>query len=224
MQLRLTLDPQEVLGYLTDQQKEQLPFAISKALNAVSRVAVKAEQDHIQSHYRIRRDWVLRGIQTLKWSTKRDLVVIVGVSKDRDFLNWSEQGTSNRTPLHSLYHWIPNEQVLGSGVIGKGNKLSPANLHFDAQGQGPNRTFLAHTAKGPLVMQRTSSNKAKGVSQRIKGGGASKAGGVRLVWTLVKRWKVPARLQFVTVVTTTVNREWPEIMRSAMADATRTAK
>ncbi len=222
--LQINLDPTDALGYLTDQRQEQLPFAVSKALNAVSRAAVKAEQDHIQSHYRIRRDWVLRGIQTLKWSTKRDLVVIVGVSEDRDFLNWSEVGTSNRTPMHSQYHWIPNEQVLGSGVIGKANRMNPVNLHFDAQGQGPNRTFLAHTPKGPLVMQRTSSNKARGVSQRIKGGGTSKSGGVRLVWTLVKRWKVPARLQFTTTVTTTVSREWPEVMRSAMADAMRSAK
>ena len=74
------------------------------------------------------------------------------------------------------------------------------------------------------VAQANSSLDAKGKftpGESIKG---IRRGGVRLLYMLVSRTRVPRKLEFVSTITQAVSTSWHEVMTQAMTDALRSAK
>jgi len=253
MKFGITVDSRACLGYFQDFNEKQLPFAVSKALNVIANDAQAAERKHISSVFRIRRDWVLQGvyISPADRAKKSQWVVTIQIKGDRDFLDRFERGEI-KAPMHGRWLWLPNVQVFGDAVIGKNNPLAPKNLRMapdpthGGQWRGANRTFMIHGSgnRGPLVLQRMSGS-AKGISQRIGSGFMTKdsgrdvasgrfskgkatkrqrRGGTRLLYTLISKVKMPVRLEFVNIITSTVNAEWEARLRESMTLAMATAK
>lgn len=203
---------------------KQFPFAASLALNKVANAAVEAERKGIKERFHIRRAWVLQGIQIIKRADKSSLNVIIGVLKDRDFLNYAEAGTSNRTAMGGMYQWVPNQQYFNNKIIMPTNPLHPSNMAF-VKGRGPLNTSLIQNNGHPLVLQRVSNVTAKGRTRKGKSQiGRNKDTGNRVLYFLIKRTKVPAKLKFIETITTTVNEQWVASMQEAVTKALSTAK
>jgi hypothetical protein len=206
-------------------------------------------QEHLRRDFSLRREsFVVQGIKIEKGdrATKATWAVIIRINMDRDFLNRMEDG-GTKIPTNSRWLWKPNNAVFNGKIILRSNPLHPANLKFNARLQGPNGTFMVRrkNAKdtGPLVLQRVDKG-ARGISQNISRGGlrgprgrdaagrytrgesikGTRRGGVRLLYTLVSRTRVPKKLEFVSTITTAVNANWNAEMTKAMNEATRSAR
>lgn len=247
-----TVDPTPVLEALGDLAEKQAPYAVSLALNRTANAAQKAEREHIRSVFRLRREsYVLKGIYISKAdrATKSSRVVTIQVLPDRDYLERMEEGGS-KWPTKGRWIWKPNPKVF-PGIIGRSNPLNPHNLKFDANWHGNERTFMikpkAGGHDGPLVLQRINALKGREGTLRDDKGryrkdearakalrrarhrhrkstGRRGNGETRMLYMLVSRTTVPAKLQFVSVIKNTVMAEWPKQVAIAAAEAIQTAR
>ena len=143
-----------------------------------------------------------------------------------------------------------DDVIMRSNPLHPSNLHFHSPIHNKGKGlqlQGDNRTFMVMgngKYKGPLVLQRVAGS-AKGAAQRISLGakhgaagrdkatgritaGASlkraRQGGVRLLYTLVSRVTVPAKLEFIDTIGNTVETSWREVLDQAMEDALRSSR
>ena len=236
-----------VLKMLAEAQ-DQLPYAMSLALNRVAIDGQKAEQARLKAVFKLRREtFVIRGIKIEKAdrATKTSWRVVISIPVAQDFLDKFEQGDP-KIPRQGKWLWIPNAAVFQNKIINRGNPLHPKNLHFSKSkgGQlvGDQRTFMLKGKNGkPLVIQRMDRGLAKGSYSVMKsmtldnlhtGMGPRekkqkaihRAAGTRLLYTLVSRVATPVRLEFVSTISNQVERMWPERINEAIHEALRTAK
>ena len=95
--IRVHVDPRAVLGWLSDAQERQLPFAVSLALNRVANQAQVAERENIKRSFKLRREsFVLKGVKISKQdrATKSSWRVTIQLAypDDRHFLDQHEVG------------------------------------------------------------------------------------------------------------------------------------
>jgi len=233
---------------LLAQATDQLPYAMSLALNRVANDGQKAEQARVKSVFKLRQEtFVIRGIkiEKLDRATKNSWSVVISIPATQDFLDKFEMGDP-KTPRVGKWLWIPNSDVFKNKIINRGNPLHPKNLHFQkskgGQLQGDQRTFMLKTKAGmPLVIQRIDQKLAKGSYSIMKSmtldnvhtgmGPRTKkqkaihrSAGTRLLYRLVSRVPTPVRLAFVDTITNEVMRTWPSRIEDAVSEALRTAR
>ena len=247
--IRVKVDPRAVLGFLTDAQERQLPFAVSLALNRVANQAQKAEQEHIKRSFKLRREaFVLSGVKISKQDraikSSWRVTIMLSYPDDRHFLDQHEVG-GTRTRYGGKRLWLPNPSVFKSNVINRSNPLHPKNLKLrrgkGGQIIGEQRTFLVRSRMDYLLvlqrigkgdghsgytkksMERLDLNnygtKRRGIKRIMR-----KQAGTRLLYRLVERVRLPARLQFVPTIGGVAQAQFPEALRLALADALRTAR
>jgi len=244
--IRVRIDPRAVLGWLSDAQERQLPFAVSLALNRTANKAQAAEREHMKQAFKLRREsFVLRGVKIAKQdrASKSSWRVVIQLAypDDRPFLDQHEEG-GYRTRYTGKRLWQPNPEVFQSKVIGRGNPLHPKNLKLakDKGGRivGENRTFLVRAKSQVLVLQRVDRRLTKTSARRLRGltldnvavgmgphtrktRSISRTGGTRLLYRLVERVRIPADLKFVSTISGSAMAEFPATLRAAMLDALR---
>lgn len=226
----------------------QLPYAMSLALNRVAVDGQKAEQGRLKAAFHLRREtFVIRGIKIEKAdrASKTSWRVVISIPVAQDFLSKFEEGDP-KVPRQGKWLWIPNPAVFQNKIINRGNPLHPKNLHFmkskGGQLVGDQRTFMLKGKNGkPLVIQRTDRGLAKGSysimrsmtldnvhmgmgPREKKQKGIRRNAGTRLLYTLVSRVRTPVRLEFVSTITNEVQAQWPERMNQAISEALRTAR
>ncbi len=246
--ITVRVDPKAALGMLNDLEQRQLPYAVSLALNRVANKAQASEREHIKKSFRLRKEtFVLQGVKISKQdrANKNTWRVIISLAypDDRQFLAPHEKGGA-KVRHGGKRLWVPNAEVFKSKIIGRANPLHPKNLQLrlqaDGRIQGEQRTFLVRSKGQVLILQRTDRGLSKkgsrlssltldnvhvGIGPRRKKDKAiHRTGGTRLLYRLVSRVPIKARLQFVSTITHTAQAEWPSVMREAMADAIKGAK
>jgi hypothetical protein len=247
--IKVQLDLAESLRLVSSVAEKQLPYAISLAINRVANKAQDAEREHMRQSFHLRREsFVLRGVKIAKadraTKTSWQCIIQLAYPDNRHFLDEHEEG-QDRTRYGGKRLWQPNTQVFRSKIIGRANPLSPKRLglHRDAGGRivGNERTFLVRTRGQVLVLQRTDrgmdgrsrrglksmtlDNVHVGVGPKRKRDRAiHRTAGTRLLYRLVSRVRIPARLEFVKTIGDTVQREWMPTLSDAIADAARGAK
>lgn len=250
---QINVDARTVLANLSDVQENQLPFAVSLALNRVANDAQAAERQKIRGRFHLRHEtFVLNTIKIAKTdrATKSSWFVVISIPVDRNELAKFEEG-GFKTATKGKWVWEPNKDVFGDVPIQSGNSLAVKNLHFartpGGEMQGNERTFMIHGKKGPLILQRTDKS-TKGVAQRInsgfkhgtkgreagsgrftlgeklKGRAAQRKGGTRILYTLVQRVSLPIHLEFVDTISRTAYAQWLPRMTEAMDQALRGAR
>lgn len=230
------------------QAQEQLPYAMSLALNRVAVDGQKAEQERLKQVFNLRREkFVIQGIKIEKVdkATKTSWSVIISIPATRDFLSKFEEGDP-KVPKQGKWLWIPNPAVFANKIINRGNELHPKQLHFEkskgGQLQGSQRTFMIRSkANKPIVIQRVDQKLGKGSASTMRGmtldnvhvgmgprmkkqKAIHRTGGTRLLYTLVSKVSTPVRLQFVSTITNRVVEAWPARMDEALREALRTAR
>lgn len=246
--IRVNVDISGALG-LMSAWEEQIPYAVSLALNRTANDAQVAERERLKEVFRLRREsFNLQGIYIAKTdrASKDSWRVVIQVQADRYYLDKFEEG-GFKLPVKGRWIWKPNPAVFKDQIITGSNPLNPHNLTFQRRGGqmiGNEQTFMIKTNKSGqlLVMQRvdrTLASRSKrvmgklsldnfqgGMGPRAKGEkyALHRTDGTRMLYQLVERVSVPAKLEFVETVTRTVQEAFPDRMREAIKDAIRTAK
>lgn len=248
--ITIKVDPKSVLNGFSLFQDQQAPFAVSRALNRIANAGQSAEQAHMRESFHLRREsFVIRGVKIDKAdrATKSSWRVVIQLAypDQRHFMDEHEQG-GERQRFGGGRLWKPNPEVFKSKIIGRSNPLHPSMLHLhkDAKGRiiGDQRTFLIKT-KGNgkmLVLQRqdrgldgrtkrglktlTLDNIHVGMGPRMKREREfRRTNGTRLLYMLVSRVRIPAKLEFVTTISKVVNEQLEPMLRQSFDEAVRDA-
>lgn len=247
--ISIRVDPRAVLGALGDIHARQVPYAISLGLNRLAAMGQKAEQNHIKQSFRLRREsFVLRGVKINKLDratkTKWSVTITLSYPENRHFLDIHEPG-GTRIRHGGKRLWLPNPEVFRSRIIGRSNSLHPSQIGLRRAGngriQGNAGTFMVKTGRSVLLLQRTERTLTKASKRRLgsmtldnvavgmgphrrREKSISRNGGTRMLYRLVERVRIPARLEFVDTITSTVNKHMQSVMAQALNDAIATRR
>jgi hypothetical protein len=164
----IVFDGKKLIGEMTDLKEQQLPFAMSLAINNTAYELEKAIREGMQQRMTIRRSWVTNGVMVKK-STKRDLVAVVYIDEQRDFLNKFEDGDTKVARGSNIA--IPIEARPSKSAV-VDSHLRPSALalipHTTSGGltqyKGDQRSWLMRLASGQMgIFQRV----GKGLSYKI---------------------------------------------------------
>lgn len=212
MTVTIRVNVSDTLKNLTALEQKQLPFALSLALNNVAIDAQLALRDHFSEVFTIRRpSFVLKqGAKIFKFSSKRDLSVVMGVDDKADFLTKFERGDVKK-PTQASSLAIPVDVRRNKrDLITRGNR--PRQL-LDRLGQkrGAGGVFRLTHREGKLV---------PGIYQRTGRGGR---GGVKLLFASTPKAQTPPVLKFAFVIGKTVEKKFQLNFDKAMARALATS-
>ncbi len=254
MQYAIKVSIDKFTEALDDVQARQIPFAMKTGLNKVATLAQDAIKDHVKSVFKLRRPgFILMNVAKIMrgdWATKTAWRVIIQVDPRVANFMVRMEGGDDHVPAHGRWLWFPNDDVFQDKIILRSNPLHPANLKFERRGGqmlGNERTFMLKPKNRlePIVLQRVDRS-GSGVTQPIPRGllsGKERAerateirrhktrskrrvtkGGVRMLYRLTARSKVPAKLEFIQTITNNVNANWEPQMTQTLASALSSAK
>lgn len=205
---------------LNDAGAEQLPFAISVALNETALEFQRRERAHIERTFTVRRStFVLQGIKINRqdFAKKGKLRAVVHVDPARDFLIKFEGGGRK----------IPRGQSL---AIPEDVRRSKADIVTRANRPVAFQFTTAPSAIGPLAavhkgQKRTflirRHDKTGGIWQRV---GSGKRGRTRMLY-LFRPWaEIDPSLRFVDTATSTAEARFAANMTHALTRAFSTAR
>ncbi len=163
-QVTISWNPDDLFAEMTDLAQEQVPFALSQAINDAAKVFQGAERNVITGNFEIRRPWVLQGVYIPRFSNKHDnpMDVTIMIKEDRDFMNKFEPG-GTKTARSGGNLAIPIGARASKRAIVPDN-LRPKRLNFTqttsksgtTQWKGQLRTFIVTLADGrQAILQRT---------------------------------------------------------------------
>lgn len=233
LSMKINLDTTPVLEAIGTKMESQIPFAVSLWINRLANAGQAAERQHMKQRFHLNReDFNLRAIYISKAdrATKTTWRAIIQVQARAGYLGKFEEGGEKVAIGGRRYLAIPDETVFPDGIVPRGSelKLRKLNLHKDDHGRliGDQRTFLAPLRGGDQaagVFQRVGASSKKG---RPLGGGShhDTSANVRLLYKLVARARVPAKLEFYETVAETVAAKSKDILNDAFAEAMRTAR
>jgi len=194
---------------------EQYAYAASLTLNRlVMKIQERVWERLLGGAFHIRRAaWNKRAIYfpSQNRATKQNLVAVLEIKEEAQNLQNLETGEP-QTPLHKFL-LLPNPEVFKYGIITAKNKLHPRNLNLrktPSGTKGNNGTFMVKAASGtPVILQRT---------------GKKKRARTRVLFVLVRRSKVPAKLHFLDISHSTIASQLDLIAQESFEKAMRTAR
>lgn len=232
--LTVKIDPSAVYRQLGVFGERQAPYALSLALNRLANKAQAAERERLKSAFTLRRvDWNLQGIYISKAdrATKTSWKVVIQVQGNRSYLNKFEQGGEKLPQFGRHTLAVPNSQVFRGGFVPKDSPLRPKALHLKRFGQawrGDQGTFVApmrgRTGEQGIFQRLGKTEKGRQKTNRRVKGREGTDSNVRLLYTLVQRVPIKAKLEFINTVTGTIDREWQQTVNDAVREALRTAR
>ena len=230
----IKIDTSDAERYLIGLGREdQLPFATSKAINAILLLIQQAIRDNMQSNIKFTQlAFNMRAIKISKFSNKRDLNGEIMIDPVATNLVRLDLGLPH-VPLNGkLYFPISNAVVFNGKPVKQNDPLFVGALNLkDAPGggmKGDQRTFIPKTLPGqtPLILQRVA-NVGKGV-KAPKGQhgrkGLNKTLGTRVLYKLIKRSATPKKFDFVAIANAVINQVGADEMNKAIQYALDTAR
>jgi hypothetical protein len=164
--LTMRVDSKGVFGFLDDVQQKQLPFAVSRGLNALARDGQEAERKRLGDSFHLRRkEWNLRQIYIAKEDrpTKTSWRFVIQIAPTGGYLEKFEEDGFKVPVGGRHYLWIPNDKVFANQPIKPNDPRRPKSLHLhkDPHGRiiGDERSFMIRPtgSTDPIVLQRTGS-------------------------------------------------------------------
>jgi hypothetical protein len=237
--LTVEVDVKPVVEWLESAAPKQVAFGVSYGLNKLALEIQSAIQASIERRFNLRRKtWVLHRIYISKAdrATKDNWVVIIKVDEPRDILNKFEDGGTH-FPYNGHNHLVIPNKTIFKDIIRSSDPLSIRNLQLKETKpnhlQGNYGTFLidSKTTGTPLVLQDMSAIAYKNAGnlrtlKKLERGLNKKDPriGNRILYTLVKSSKVPAKLEFITTANHIVDTRLADVMTDAVDHAIRTAR
>src|SRR6185312_1628785 len=158
MTINVEIEP--LIADITALEREQVPFAASRTVNALAILVQSAIRDGLRERFTIRQDYALRfGIKIPRFATKTDspMVTQVLIPAEFDYL-WKFQTGEVKVPrggAQNLAITSSSEFPLRYAPQGK----RPKNLDLGDDGKGIDRTFVIESGATPGIYQRTGPKK-----------------------------------------------------------------
>lgn len=218
--IEVTVDAGSVDAGFSELEEQQIPFALSKAINATGLQFQQIQVAHDASIFTQRRaDWQAKSIKVTHFSTKRENWMDIEVmppgadgASRADILAKFESDTT-KLPFKGQHVAIPTSQIKRTkrDIVADSMRISHLNLHPDGNRIiGDQRTFLIKLANGNSL-----------ILQRVGHGGKSTTASV---WLLVPLVHITPDLEFQSNAEAVVNSAWVPNFEQAFTDAMATAK
>ena len=227
--INVQVDTEDVRAYLKEIGAErQQGFVISLALNRLANLAQKAERENdLAKNFKIRRKQFVMNkvyINKVDRANKNSWTVTIQIKEDYPQISLFETG-ADKVPFHSQYLALPNRQVFGGRIIQQDDELSIRNLHLKNIGsrvEGDSETFIINSKRTnvPLIIQDCFANGERKKKMR----GMNKHLGNRILYTLIRKSRLPVRLHFVETVSNSVKQNYEQVFTDALTQALKTAK
>jgi hypothetical protein len=241
--LTVSLDTKAFTATMTELERNQLPFAISKAMNDLGIRAADEMRQVANRNFTIRDPNVLKyGIVRSKQATKRDLTVDVGVSQQQSgprkaftYLEKFEAGGRKVPDASKPFGGagdrdttvaVPTQEIRRSkrGLIRGAQRIAAFN--FQQKGKqilGNKRTFILKSKTGRsagVIVQRVANTKRRrmGVQQ------AGHDSGLKVLYVLERSVPVRPILHFKETMLRVAREQWPDAFAKAWAFALSTAR
>jgi hypothetical protein len=216
MSVTIRLDTKALEAKLSALQKDQLPFALSLAINNTFLDFQKAERAHFAQVFTERRKDFLekQGVKRIgPAATKRNLSITAGIDPKADFLVKFEGGTP-KTPLSGRNLAIPVDVKRNKAdIVTRGNRPR-AIIQRLGNKTGAGSVFVIQPG------QATRLNVRPGVYQRT----GAKGQKVKLLYAFAPQVKTPRVLAFAQTFKATVDARFQINFSEAMKRAVATAK
>lgn len=199
--IQIHIDVPTFQGILSDTADEQIPFAVSRALNDTAMGGQEDMRQGARARFRIKRpDFLDRSVKIPKFSTKKDAVLSVSVvmdyGPDGRGQVWDKfEPGGIKTPTRGQSIAVPMAVAARGAIVPDG--MRPRQLKLHTVGRrviGDQRTFLLEYSGKRGIFQRT----------------GPKQGDVRLLYWLTPSVPIPASLEFGKTLT-------PELLRELFA-------
>jgi hypothetical protein len=223
----ITVDTDAFTKGMDELQEKQLPFARSKALNAVGVDVQLRERARLREVFTLRREaWADRSIKITHFATKTEAYTTVAIQppggEDRGDILGKFETDTEKTPFRSTHGIaVPIDVARNSrDIIPAAQRPSAFHLHQEGgRIVGDKGTYIVKLADGrELLLQRTNVSARGG---KHAGRGTSARG--TLLYIFVPRVKIKADLRFVPSAADVVERMWQqrfgEAFTAAMASA-----
>ena len=111
MSVRVTVDADTLLK-LSATVLRQLPFAMNQAINRTAKLAVEAGRLEVETHFTIRKAWILNRVRVLQYSNTGTLTAVVGIDPRVQgaplLLGFFEEGEGGvKEPIHGPELAVP---------------------------------------------------------------------------------------------------------------------
>lgn len=194
---------------------KQMRFAASQALNDTAFVARGHLVRDLNKTLTIRRKYTERGFRVRK-SNKRDLTAWVGVHESRSYLTDQVTGGIRHDKA------IPGPRVRKNPRQVITRKRWPGNI----LNRYPHQYFVTPTratakSKMPRFMRDMANRDRRVVFRRMGGKRRNK---LRIMWTLPKTIRIPARFRFQRVVDLAMRYKYPRAFETRLRAAVGTAR
>jgi hypothetical protein len=239
--ISVTVDISGAAASLSDLQKRQLPYATSRAINAVATSSRETLIALMPSIFRFRTgtQWIRRGGAThrgwfdIKFSTKTNLVAVVQTTFD--FLYLQEFGGEKRgrgphiaVPMGKLRLKKIPPQLRPKFVLGgKGRDLGGV-LRAASLGPRSRKKQFAQFGVGFILKTNGKQFIARRVASASQAAGIAvtrpKHGTIDLMYLLVNAVHLHERMRMAPTIRNVVQREWASAFARELEGALRTAR
>lgn len=194
---------------------DQMPYAISRAVNETAYYARDKMIAQTRSAFTIRRPWVATGWRVIpSRKTDEPKVATLYLDPSRDMLVKFERG-GTKVAISGGSLAVPEEARTGKkGLIP--DRYAIRNLHLVAyrtkggkvQLKGANRTFTMKGMANTVIAQRTGPG----------------LGDYKILYVFKRSVPIAPRLAFYATTRQAITLAWPQMLAFGMAEAIRTAK
>lgn len=147
MSVNVTIDATTLLK-LSATVLRQLPYALNQAVNRTAKLAVEAGRLEVETHFTVRKNWIVNRVKVLEYSRVGTLTAIVGIDPRVQgsplLLGFFEEGEGGiKDPMHGAELAIPMtggpaRPAFPDPVL---SAFRYTNLRFDER-KGRKRTFI----------------------------------------------------------------------------------
>lgn len=212
---------------MNDLQQTQIPFAMSKALNAVGLDVQVRERARLREVFTLRREtWADRSIKITHFATKQELFTTIAISppgrKDNADILGKFEDQTEKTARGSHGVAVPMDPRRNkSDVIINSQRPKAFKLHREGSRiVGDQGTFIVKLADGrELLLQRKDLGK-----RAAKKAGRGTAERATLLYIFAPRVKLTIPLKFVPSAVEVVARMWQQRFGEAFALAMASAR
>jgi hypothetical protein len=219
MNVFIQIDTTGYARYLTDTERQQLPFAISLTVNRVGLAFQQAQRARQAQVFTLRRaDFLAReGVKRLSpAASKRVPSVTFGVSPRADFLYKFETGDEKRPRSGSALSIPLAVRPTPKAIVRKRDRL--AAFQFQQRPRSPGARFDTYVGRRRTLMLRRPDGSGV-VLQRTGTGSSGSFEGTRVLYTLQPSVPTPDVLEFALTADRIAREQWQPIFSQALAQA-----
>jgi hypothetical protein len=208
---------EQVIGNFSSLANNQIPYALSRAINACAQKSQSAIINQMPSIFHIRNNWIQKGVR-VQYSSKSNLVARV---YDKDWFMGLQETGGTKAPISAKHEYVPGAAIRSNdSLISRSNRIGALIQKMKAAGeQHPTGKRRGRKSKPVPFIINLSSGKRALVQRESKA-----AYPLRVLYIFEPDVKVKPVFNFYKTVRDVVYSIFPAEFKEALIEAIRTAK